>query len=92
MKNRGVSKCWNARQELGRDQFVMNHLPLVKVVATGIRRNLPAHVDLDDLVQASAVGLLDAVRKYDTGKKVLFETYAKYRILPGLNKPQGRND
>jgi RNA polymerase sigma factor for flagellar operon FliA len=58
----------------------MKHLPLVKVVATGIRRKLPAHVDLDDLVQAGAVGLLDAARKYDTGKKVLFETYAKYRI------------
>ena len=80
MKSRNASKCRTARQELDRDQLVMTHLPLVKVVATGIRRNLPAHVDLDDLAQAGAVGLLDAALKYDTGKKVLFETYAKYRI------------
>ena len=80
MKSRSVSKCRNVRQELGPDQLVMKHLPLVKAIAAGIRRNLPAHVDLDDLVQAGALGLLDATRKYDTGKKVLFETYAKYRI------------
>ena len=80
MESRSVSKCRNVRQELGPDQFVMKHLPLVKAIAAGIRRNLPAHVDLDDLVQAGALGLLDATRKYDTGKKVLFETYAKYRI------------
>jgi len=80
MKSRSVSKCRNARPGLDGDQLVMKHLPLIKVVAAGIRRNLPAHVDLDDLVQAGAVGLLDAARKYDTGKKVLFETYAKYRI------------
>ena len=80
MESRSVSKCRNVRQELGPDQFVMKHMPLVKAIAAGIRRNLPAHVDLDDLVQAGALGLLDATRKYDTGKKVLFETYAKYRI------------
>jgi len=76
-----VSKFRNAKQvETGPDQFVMKQLPLVKAIAAGIRRNLPVHVDLDDLVQAGALGLLDAARKYDTGKKVLFETYAKYRI------------
>lgn len=89
MNCRSVSKCRNARQEQGRDQLVRKHLALVKVVATGIRRNLPAHVDLDDLIQAGAVGLLDAARKYDTGKKVLFETYAKYRIRGAILETKG---
>ncbi len=81
MESRSVSKFRNAKQvEPGPDQFVMKHMPLVKAIAAGIRRNLPAHVDLEDLVQAGALGLLDAARKYDAGKKVLFETYAKYRI------------
>ena len=81
MESRSVSKCRNAKQvEPGPDQFVMKHMPLVKTIAAGIRKNLPVHVDLDDLVQAGALGLLDAARKYDAGKKVLFETYAKYRI------------
>lgn len=81
MESRSVSKFRDAKQvEPGPDQFVMKHMPLVKAIAAGIRRNLPAHVDLDDLVQAGALGLLDAARKYDAGKKVLFETYAKFRI------------
>ena len=79
---KSVSKFRNAEEQVepGPDQFVMKHMPLVKAIAAGIRRNLPAHVDLEDLVQAGALGLLDAARKYDAGKKVLFETYAKYRI------------
>src|ERR1035441_3768480 len=64
MESRSVSKCRNVRQELRPDHLVMEHLPLVKAIAAGIRRNLPAHVDLDDLVQAGALGLLDATRKY----------------------------
>ena len=33
MESRSVSKCRNVRQELGPDQFVMKHLPLVKAIA-----------------------------------------------------------
>ena len=80
MNSRSVSKCRHAGQELAPHQLVIKHLHVVKAVAAGIRRNLPAHVELDDLIQAGALGLVDAAHKYDTGKKVLFQTYAKYRI------------
>ena len=35
---------------------------------------------LEDLVHAGVVGLIDALQKYDTGKKVQFSSYAKFRI------------
>ena len=43
-------------------------------------RHLPAHVELDDLVSEGAIGLIDAVRKFDPARGVTIETYARYRI------------
>src|SRR6185503_14028508 len=45
-----------------------------------VHANLPAQVDLDDLIHAGILGLIDAVSKYDAGKKVDFHSYAKHRI------------
>jgi RNA polymerase sigma factor FliA len=55
-------------------------LPLVKRVALQLRGHLPAHVELDDLIGAGTLGLLDAVRKFNPGKGVNIESYARYRI------------
>jgi len=63
-----------------RDRIVLEHLPLVKVIAIRVHENLPVHVDLDDLVHAGVLGLFDAVQKYDASKNVVFQSYAKHRI------------
>jgi RNA polymerase sigma factor FliA len=62
------------------DQLVLKHLPLVKIIALQVRHSLPAHVDLEDMVQAGSLGLLRAASKYDPKKQVAFPSYAKYRI------------
>jgi RNA polymerase sigma factor for flagellar operon FliA len=62
------------------EQMVAEHIPLVHIVAGMVRRSLPKHVLLDDLVQAGMVGLLDAATKYDPRREVKFESYAKFRI------------
>ena len=63
-----------------RDQIVLDHLPLVKVIAIRVRENLPVHIELDDLIHAGVMGLFDAVEKYDATKNVEFQAYAKHRI------------
>jgi RNA polymerase sigma factor FliA len=63
-----------------RDQVVLDHLPLVKAIAIRVHENLPVHVDLDDLVHAGVLGLMDAVEKFDSSKNVAFQSYAKHRI------------
>jgi RNA polymerase sigma factor FliA len=63
-----------------RDQMVLDHLPLVKAIAIRVHESLPVHVDLDDLVHAGVLGLLDAVEKFDDSKNVAFQSYAKHRI------------
>jgi len=45
-----------------------------------LRASLPVHVELDDLMHAGALGLIDAATRYDSEKDVTFQTYAKHRI------------
>lgn len=63
-----------------RDQAVVENLPLVRAIAIRVHENLPVHVDLDDLIHAGVMGLMDAATKYDCEKKVAFSSYAKHRI------------
>jgi RNA polymerase sigma factor for flagellar operon FliA len=55
-------------------------LPLVRRMAYQILEHLPPNVDVDDLIGAGMMGLLDAVRKFDARKHVKLENYARHRI------------
>jgi RNA polymerase sigma factor FliA len=63
-----------------RDRLLLAHLPLVKAIAVGLRAALPVHLELDDLVQAGVLGLIDAASKFDSKQQVIFRSYAKHRI------------
>ena len=63
-----------------RDRLVMENLPAVRFIARRMRERLPQHVELDELISAGIVGLIDAVQKYDVNKQVQFKSYAQFRI------------
>ena len=63
-----------------RDQLLMEHLPTVRYLARRIHERLPQHVELDDLISAGVVGLIDAFSKFDHTKQVQFKSYAQFRI------------
>ena len=63
-----------------RDLVLMEHLPTVRYLARRIHERLPQHVELDDLISAGIVGLIDAFSKFDHKKKVQFKSYAQFRI------------
>ena len=63
-----------------RERVLLEHMPLVRMVAYRILERLPQSVEFDDLVSAGVVGMIDAYNKFDTGKNVLFRTYAQVRI------------
>ena len=63
-----------------RDLLLLEHLPAVRYIARRIHERLPQHVELDDLVSAGIIGLIDAFGKFDHGKKVQFKSYAQFRI------------
>jgi RNA polymerase sigma factor for flagellar operon FliA len=59
---------------------LLEHLPIVRFLARRIHERLPQHVDIEDLVSAGVVGLMDAFSKFDPSKKVQFRSYAQFRI------------
>jgi RNA polymerase sigma factor for flagellar operon FliA len=63
-----------------RNEMIVEHLPLVKYIAARIAGRLPSHVEVDDLVNAGILGLIDAIDKYDPTRKIKFKTYAEFRI------------
>ncbi|MGC2480891.1 MAG: sigma-70 family RNA polymerase sigma factor, partial [Candidatus Sulfotelmatobacter sp.] len=62
------------------ERLLLEHLPIVRFLARRIHERLPQHVDIEDLVSAGVVGLMDAFSKFDPTKKVQFRSYAQFRI------------
>jgi len=62
------------------ERALLEHLPIVRFLARRIHERLPQHVDIEDLVSAGVVGLMDAFSKFDPNKKVQFRSYAQFRI------------
>jgi len=62
------------------DDLVMQELPQVYYIAQRIRERLPQHVELEDLVSAGVIGLLEANRSFDHTRNAQFKTFAKFRI------------
>lgn len=62
------------------DALVTKQAPLVKRIAYHLMGRLPASVQVDDLIQAGMMGLLEAAKNYDASQGASFETYAGIRI------------
>jgi len=63
-----------------RERLIMEYAPLVKYIANRIAMRLPPHIDVNDLINAGIIGLIDAIEKFDPSKEVKFKTYAEIRI------------
>jgi RNA polymerase sigma factor for flagellar operon FliA len=62
------------------DELVLKHGELVKRIAYHVVSRLPSHIEVDDLIQAGMIGLLNAAQNYTPTKGANFETYAGIRI------------
>jgi RNA polymerase sigma factor for flagellar operon FliA len=71
---------YTARGTLDRSAAVERYAPLVRRIASQMIAKLPANVELDDLIQAGMIGLIDALSRYETGHGAQFETFATQRI------------
>ena len=86
----GVSAYSQKASARETEALVMRHAELVKRIAYHLAGRLPASVEVDDLIQAGMLGLLEAAANYSEGRGASFETYAGIRIrgamLDGLRK------
>lgn len=62
------------------DELVLAHGELVKRIAYHVVGKMPPHVEVDDLIQAGMIGLLNAAQNFSSDKGANFETYAWIRI------------
>jgi RNA polymerase sigma factor FliA len=62
------------------EEALKEHLPMVRFLALRIRERLPQQVEIEDLIGAGVIGLMDAMQKFDPKKKVQFRTYAQFRV------------
>lgn len=63
-----------------RDRLLEGNIHLVKIIAYQVAVNLPPHIDVNDLISAGTIGLLESIDRFDSGKGVQFNTYASIRI------------
>jgi len=76
----------------GPDELVLQHTTLVKRIAYHLKARLPDSVQVDDLIQAGMIGLIEAGRNYDSGQGARFETYAGIRIRGSMLDELRKND
>jgi RNA polymerase sigma factor for flagellar operon FliA len=63
-----------------RERLFTENMHVVRIIAFMETKKLPAHIDVDDLISAGMIGLLDAMDKFDVSKGASFKTYASIRI------------
>ncbi|MFC5702108.1 FliA/WhiG family RNA polymerase sigma factor [Cohnella faecalis] len=63
-----------------RKRLIEHYLPLVEYVSSRMAVGLPKNVTKDDLASNGAMGLIDAIEKFDYERGLQFETYASWRI------------
>ena len=63
-----------------KEQCLKEYAPLVKRIANFMMLKLPHSVQVEDMIQAGMIGLLDAAGRYDELRGAQFETYATQRI------------
>jgi RNA polymerase sigma factor for flagellar operon FliA len=87
-----ANACGAAAGGLSVDELVERNVPLVKYVLSKVARNLPPHVDRDDLLAAGLLGLTEAAHRFDAGRKVPFHSYAIPRIWGAMLDELRRHD
>jgi RNA polymerase sigma factor for flagellar operon FliA len=71
---------YTVKGKANKNHLLTEHMPLVKKLAHHMKAKLPPSVEVDDLIQAGMMGLLDAINRYEDNHGAQFETYAVLRI------------
>ena len=62
-----------------REALILDHMPQVELLARRLHRRCP-QVEIDDLVSAGTVGLIQAVDRFDPARNLKLKTLAEHRI------------
>jgi RNA polymerase sigma factor for flagellar operon FliA len=84
-------KRWMEEQdEQDANRLIQQYMHLVNFHVERISSHLPASVNRDDIKSFGLIGLFDAIKKFEPGRELKFDTYASFRIrgaiMDGLRK------
>ena len=71
---------YTAQGRIKQNELLTQYMPLVRRQALTLQVRLPASIELDDLIQAGMVGLLEALGRFDASQGATFATFASQRI------------
>ena len=80
MKNEAFLYSYTAPRLFERHDYVRQYTPLVRRIAHQMIAKLPANVELDDMIQACMMGLMDAICRYEESQGTQFEVYSSQRV------------
>lgn len=63
-----------------RHDWILEHYPLVRMIAHRLARRLPPSVEVEELVNAGVIGLIEAIDRFKADRGVPFKSYAEIRI------------
>ena len=72
--------------------YIKQYTPLVRRLAHQMIARLPANVELDDMIQAGMMGLMDAASRFEVNQGTQFEVYAAQRIRGSMLDELRAND
>lgn len=79
-----VLSLWRRYRRKGdqaaRTALLERHLPLVRLLARKLAARIGGAVEVDDLISAGTIGLVQALESYDLSRANSFATYASRRI------------
>src|SRR5947209_2405419 len=69
-----------SRDESIRNRLLLHYLPLARGIARHVHCRLPAGADFEDLAQAAALGMRDAIATFRPEHGIKFEHYCGRRV------------
>ena len=79
----------NAETQTIRETTIVQHLAHVRALARRLQSRVPRCVTVDDLVSAGAIGLMQAVDRFQPARGLQFGTYAGHRIWGAMLRRAG---
>jgi RNA polymerase sigma factor for flagellar operon FliA len=83
---------YTATGTLDVEQRIAEFAPLVRRMAHHLAAKLPASVQIDDIIQAGMIGLMDAASRFEESQGCQFETFASQRIRGAMLDELRQND
>jgi RNA polymerase sigma factor for flagellar operon FliA len=73
-------KSWDDFSSRDRENIVRFYAPKIRILALRLKAKLPQSVELNELISAGSLGLLDALGKFNPQRGIKFDTYSENRI------------